>query len=282
MSAVIDEGIALAPSTDVDALLHYTRNTGVRPVIYTYEPPPGVPRSSGEVDSHTVTIHDARRVDGLRLDTSGFELLRHRSTLTEWASFQSKERVEAIDYPEVAAALKAHSGADKVLLFDHTLRDSTVETGEAALRAPVRRVHDDQTLQSAPDRIKRHLPPDEAARRLQRRFAIVNCWRPVGGPVLQTPLAVCDARTIDPDDLLVTDLVYPDWIGGIYSIAFNPRHLWYWYPRQTTTEATLIKVFDSATDGRARLSAHTAFDDPTSSATAPTRRSIEIRALIFW
>jgi hypothetical protein len=164
MSAVIDEENALASSTDVEAPLHYTRDTGVRPVIYTFEPPAGMPTSSGEVDSHTVTIHDARRVDGLRLDTSGFELLRHRSTLTEWASFQSKEEVEAIDYPEVAATLKAHTGADKVVLFDHTLRDSSVETGEAALRAPVRRVHDDQTFRSAPQRVHRHLPLEEAAR----------------------------------------------------------------------------------------------------------------------
>jgi hypothetical protein len=282
VSAVIDEEIARASSTDVAAVLNYTRNTGVRPVVYTYEPPPGVPSNSGEVDARTVTIHDARRVDGLRLDTSGFELLRHRSTLTEWTAFQSRATVEAIDYPEVAAALKAHTGADQVLLFDHTLRDSSVETGEAALRAPVRRVHDDQTFASAPDRVRKHLPPDDADRRLRRRFAIVNFWRPIGGPVLRAPLAVCDARTIDPDDLLATDLVYPDWTGGIYSIAFNPRHLWYWYPRQATTEATLVKVFDSATDGRARLSAHSAFDDPSSAAAAPPRRSIEIRSLIFW
>jgi hypothetical protein len=110
----------------------------------------------------------------------------------------------------------------------------------------------------------------------------VNVWRPIGGPVRRAPLAVCDARTIATADLLPTDLVYPNWTGEIYSIAFNPRHLWYWHPQQTTTEATLIKVFDSAIDGRVRLSAHTAFDDPTSSPAAPPRRSIEIRSLIFW
>ena len=77
MSAVIQES-DVDLSTDVEAVLNYTRNTGVRPVNYTFDPPPGVPRYSGEVDARTVTIHDARRVTGLGLDVSGFELIRHR------------------------------------------------------------------------------------------------------------------------------------------------------------------------------------------------------------
>jgi|SRR3569833_864 len=281
MSAVIAEQ-RVDVSTDVDAVLNYTRNTGVRPVNYTFDPPPGVPRYSGEVDARLVTIHDARRLGGFGIDISGFELIRHRSTLTDWATFGDREKVKAIDYPEVEAALKAHTHADKVVLFDHTLRDSTAIPGHAALREPVRRVHDDQTLASAPDRVRKHLSPEEAARRLQRRFAIVNFWRPVGGPVLRTPLAICDARTIAFEDLIPSDLVYPDWTGETYAVAFNPRHRWHWHPHQLPTEATLIKVYDSATDGTARLSAHTAFDDPGTRADAPARRSIEIRALIFW
>jgi hypothetical protein len=254
----------------------------VKPVNYTFDPPPGLPRNSGEVDARTVTIRNARGFRDLTLDVSGFETIRHRSTLTDWASFQSSERVKAIDYPEVEATLKSHTGADKVVIFDHTLRDSTIELGRAALREPVRRVHDDQTFESAPRRVARHLPPDEAAWRLQRRFAIVNFWRPVGGAVLRTPLAMCDARSIEPSDLIPSDLVYPDWVGETYAIAFNPRHRWYWYPQQTPAEATLLKVYDSATDGRSRMSAHTAFDDPASPPDAPPRRSIEIRSILFW
>jgi hypothetical protein len=281
MSAVIDE-VAADASTDVEAVLNYTRNTGERPVNYTFDPPPGVARSSGEIDARTVTIHDARRIRGLALDVSGFEMIPHRSTLTEWASFQDTDWVKTVDYPEVEAALLCRTGADKVVIFDHTLRDSTAPPGRPALREPVRRVHDDQTFDSAPRRVAKHLAPDEAAWRLRRRFAIVNFWRPIGGRVLQTPLAVCDARTIETADLLPSDLVYPDWTGETYAIAFNPRHRWYWYPRQTPTEATLLKIYDSATDGRARMTAHTAFDDPMSPREAPPRRSIELRSIIFW
>ena len=127
-----------------------------------------------------------------------------------------------------------------------------------------------------------HLPADEVEWRLRRRFAIINFWRPVTGPVLQTPLALCDARTIDPEDLIPSDLVYREWTGETYAMAYNPRHRWYWYPRQLPSEATLIKIYDSATNGPARLSAHTAFDDPSSASDAPARRSIEIRAIAFW
>ena len=281
MNAIIAER-PTGSEGDVRAVLNYTRNTGARPVNYTFDPPAGVPRYGGEVDARTVTIHNARGADGFGLDISGFELISHHSTLSEWVLYQDPERVKAVVYPEVQAALKARTGADKVLIFDHTLRDSDAQPGRATLREPVRRVHDDQTFGSAPGRVTRHLSQEEAARRLSKRFAIVNFWRPIGGPVLQAPLAVCDARSIERDDLLPSDLVYPDWTGETYAFAFNERHRWYWHPRQTSTEAVLLKIFDSATDGRARLTAHTAFDDPTGSADAPPRRSIELRSLIFW
>jgi hypothetical protein len=280
MNAVIKD-YSLDVCFDVQAILNYTRNNGHRPVNYTFDPPPGVPRNSGEIDARKVTIRDARRERGLWLDAAGFELIAHHGSLREMRQFQDAGAIRAIDYPEVESALKITTGAQKVVIFDHTLRDSTVVVGEPALREPVRRVHDDQTLASAPNRVRKHLPPEEAAWRMQRRFAIVNFWRPIGGPVLTTPLAICDARTIGTKDLLPSDLVYENWVGETYAVAYNPQHRWYWYPQQKPTEATLLKIYDSATDV-ARLTAHTAFDDPNSAPDAPPRRSIEIRALLFW
>jgi hypothetical protein len=282
MSAVVDRSYFENPVSDVRAVLNYTRLTGNRPVNYTFDPPPGVPRSSGELDPRLVTIHNARGYRDFDLDVSGFELIAHRSSLTDWSSFEDAHLVRAVDYPEVEAALKARTGAYKVVIFDHTLRDSSAIPGHAALREPVRRVHDDQTFDSAPRRVARHLSPEEAALRLKRRFAIVNFWRPVGASVEREPLAVCDARSIVLPDLIASDLVYPEWTGETYSIAFNARHRWYYYPHQTPAEATLLKIYDSATDGRARMTAHTAFDDPNTRPEAPARRSIEVRAILFW
>jgi hypothetical protein len=266
----------------VDAVVNYTRKTGVRPVNYTFDPPAGMLRNSGEVEPHVVRIRNARHARGLALDVSGFEMIRHRSSIADWRSFTDADRVKAIDYPEVEAALKHRTGADKVLIFDHTLRDSIAAPGRTALREPVRRVHDDQTLDSAPRRVARHLPREEAEWRLRQRFAIVNFWRPIGDCVRLAPLAVCDARTIDAADLIASDLVYPDWTGETYAVAYNPRHIWFWYPYQQPSEATLLKIYDSVADGPARLTAHTAFDDPASDPGAPPRRSIEIRAILFW
>ncbi len=272
---------ASAP-VSVETVLNYTRKTGVRPVGYTYDPPAGVPRYSGDVDARTVAVHNARLYDGFGLDASGFEQIRHRSAFVEWVEFQDSRLVEDVYYPEVVEAVRARTGARKVIVFDHTLRDSVAAPGNASLREPVRRVHDDQTFESAPKRLAKHLPADEAAAHLHRRFAIVNVWRPIGGPVQQAPLAMCDARSIEIQDLNPSDLVYRDWTGETYSFAYNPRHRWYWYPSQTPDEVTLLKIYDSRSEGVARLTAHTSFDDPSGPASPAPRRSIEVRALVIW
>ncbi len=35
-------------------------------------------------------------------------------------------------------------------------------------------------------------------------FLRSNVWRPLCGPVMDAPLAVCDARTLDPKDMTRT------------------------------------------------------------------------------
>lgn len=273
----------------VEAELNYTRNTGRRPVNYTYEPPPGVPRNSGEVDARRVRIRNARLAsteEGLSLDRSGFQLLQHRSSVAPLvngaADYADGARIRETYYPEVEAVLRDVTGAQRVLVFDHTLRDGTPDHPRAGIREPVLRVHDDQTFESAPRRVARHLSAEEAEWRLKRRFAIVNFWRPIGATVQRTPLAMCDARSIASADLLPSDLVYPDWTGETYAVAYNPQHRWYYVPQQRSDEVTLLKIYDSQTDGTARLTAHTAFEDPTTPSDAPPRRSIEVRTLVFW
>jgi hypothetical protein len=101
------------------------------------------------------------------------------------------------------------------------------------------------------------------------------------GPVLDSPLALCDAQSFTDDDLIATDLVYPHVRGETSSVEYNPRHRWYYFSEMQTDEVVLIRVHDSANDGRARLSFHTSFDNPLASG-APPRESIEARALVFF
>jgi hypothetical protein len=171
-----------------------------------------------------------------------------------------------------------------VIVFDHTIRrriPGATDRTAGIPRQPVPRVHNDYTVKSAPQRV-RDLLGEEASDLLRRRFSEINVWRPIRGPIQDAPLAVADARSVDSDDLVATDLIYPDRIGEIYYVKFNPSHRWFYAPAMQRNEVMLIKCFDSVNDGRARFVPHSAFVDPTAPAGAMPRESIELRTLLFF
>ena len=104
---------------------------------------------------------------------------------------------------------------------------------EEQRREPVRYMHNDYTELSGPRRVHDLLPPEEAERWAAHRFAIINVWRSIGPPVETTPLAFTDAQSLDERDLVATDLVYPDRVGEIYHLAFNPKQRWHYISRMT-------------------------------------------------
>lgn len=263
----------------VTAPLAYLAPTAEMPFTYTYEPPPGLPARRGEPDPRPVTIANGRSL-ATTLDREGFEL---RRAPTAVGDFYDAETVKRAYYPEIERLLKEATGAGEVLIFDHTVRNTAPEQQSGRrVRGPAARVHNDYTEASAPQRVRDLLPAAEAEARLARRYAEINVWRPIKGPVRTQPLALCDARSLDPADLVRTELRYPDRTGEIYTATFNPRHRWLYFPEMRADEVLLIKCFDSARDGRARLSVHTAFDDPSTPANAPPRESIEVRAFVFF
>ena len=79
-----------------------------------------------------------------------------------------------------------------------------------AVQTPVRSAHNDYTERSGPQRVVDLMGEQEAKTLLRHRYAIINVWKPIHGPVKQVPLAFCDARSIGSGQLLDTDLVYPD------------------------------------------------------------------------
>jgi hypothetical protein len=125
------------------------------------------------------------------------------------------------------------------------------------------------------------LLPDQAEELLRGRVQIINLWRPIRGPLRDAPLAVCDASSVKPEQLVPSDLIYRDRIGEIYSVTFDAQHRWYYVPEMQVDEVLLLKCYDSQTDGRARFAPHTAFEDPTTPPDAPPRESIELRTLVF-
>ena len=265
----------------VRAPLNYIVVTGEKPVAHIAAPGAGPTRRDAEYQEHAMAIHDGRAArDPFSLDAQGFALSRHDTAV---ADFYDAEEVRRVYYPEVERLVKNVTGAEKVVVFDHNVRSSDESMRrEKRVREPVRVVHNDYTVKSGPQRVRDLLPADEAQARLKHRFAMINVWRSIRGPVRRMPLALCDARSIAQNDLVATDLVYEGRTGEVYQTAFNPDHRWYYFPELARDEAVLIKCYDSMEDGRARFTAHTAFDDPTTPPDAPPRESIEARTLVFF
>jgi hypothetical protein len=277
MVAVLEQ--ETAPET-IEATVNYITNNGEKLFTYTGGPGSLDVRTGGTPDPRQVVMRNARLfADGSSLDREGFHFIRHD---TKVADFFDEDEIRRVYYPEMEAVVKAESGASRVLVFDHTLRTADDELRESKkIREVVRRAHNDYTEWSGPQRV-RDLVPDEAEELLKRRFAIVQVWRPIRHPVETHPLAICDARSISFDDFVISERRYPNRIGQTYAITYNPAHRWFWLPRMRRDEALVFKVYDSMKDGRARWSAHTAFDDPTSPPHARPRESIEIRTLAFF
>jgi hypothetical protein len=225
----------------------------------------------------SILIHDARAaLDPPSLNREGFALRRHATAV---ANFFDPAEVRSTYYPEVEQLLKDATGATRAFAFEHDVRCvATAERRVRGAREAVKVVHDDYTAKSAPERAHLYLP-DEAEALLQGPYAVINVWRPIKGPVLDTPLAVCDARTIAEEDLLPTEQGVKH---EVYLFNFSLSHRWYYFSAMSTSEVLLLKCFDSRFDGCARITAHSAFDLPAGSSQTASRQSIEVRALVFF
>ena len=267
------------PST-IEATLNYIVNDGNKVFTIVATPGGSDTRAGGTPDPRRVTIHNGRPHAGdFVLEREGFRFVRHDTGVKD---FYDEAEIKRVYYPEMEALIKAQSGARRVVVFDHTLRTADDELREfKKIREVVRRVHNDYTEWSAPQRV-RDILPDQAEELLKRRFAIIQVWRPIRHPVETYPLAMADARTLSPDDMVISERHAPGRIGQTYAISYNPEHKWFWFPRMRREEALVFKVFDSEKDGHARWTAHTAFDDPTTPPNARPRESIEIRTLAFF
>jgi hypothetical protein len=265
----------------VEGELNYLAPMSERPRYYAYEVAPGEQRSNMAHEAHRVHIRDMRPVASeIELDRQGFALVEHNTAVRD---FWDDDEVRRVYYPEAERFLAEKTGASRVFIFDHLQRrrvPGLTDRSAAGPRQPATRVHVDHTARSGPQRV-RDLMGDEAEELLKGRVQVINLWRPIRGPLQDAPLAVCDARTVDPADLVPSDLVYRERVGETYSVTFNPAHEWYYVPEMRRDQALLLKIADTKTDGRARFMPHTSFTDPTTPPDAFPRESIELRTLVF-
>jgi hypothetical protein len=273
----------------VTADLAFLAHTEAAPQTRIYPPSSGIATVRPPQERHSVTIGDARKMaNAPTLDEQGFAL---HSVPTAFKDFYDDDAVRSRYYPEVRTALRDLMGALEVIVFDHNVRSAArAARGELGVRVPVDQAHNDYTERSGP---KRKLEILEQAGRLDlkdHRVAFVNLWRPIVGPVWDNPLAVCDARTVQQEDLVATEIMHfgednlevPRHRGEIYSLRFNPAQRWFYFSEMQPSEALLLKNFDSRRDIRARYMPHTGFLNPLCPEQFTPRESIEARTLVVF
>ena len=134
--------------------------------------------------------------------------------------------------------------------------------------------HNDYTDWSGPTGFVNYCRPSEDL--LKKRFAIIiQVWRAINQPIQSNPLAIADAKSVEPDDLLIAERRYPHRVGQTYRLKYSPRHRWFYFPQMRRDEALVFKVYDSEKDGCALHAAHCVrgSDHAAGRAAAPEHRS---------
>lgn len=237
----------------------------------------------GNYRTHEVEVHDARvQLPEANLDREGFMLVPHRSCVDD---FYDDAVLRSTYHAELIGLLQRVTGARRVEVFDDTRRSSSAsKQREHGAREPANIVHNDYTHASGHRRLADLFEdsPEELRQLEQRRFAIINAWRPIGEPVLDHPLVLCDARTVRDGDLVPVERRGKDRIGELQVALHEPGQRWYYYPGMNRDEVLLFKTWDSTLDGRTRFTPHSSCKDLRAPPGAAPRESLETRCLVFF
>ncbi|KAL8784786.1 MAG: hypothetical protein Q9213_003766 [Squamulea squamosa] len=245
-----------------------------KPFNYVEQPPRGEPQRNYSDTTHEVTIQDIRSKEAtFNIDTHAFAAIQNVRSDASRATFEDDSAIKRIYYREVEQLLLQETGAKKILLFDHTIRLAT----PGATRAPVNRVHIDQTAPSAAQRVRFHLPPAEADEALKGRYRIINVWRPLNPPIVAYPLAFADSTSVPDEAMVGIEHRYPDRTGETAAVKYTEGQRWWYWSGMEEGERLLLQCFDSEKGARVP---HSAFVDPRSEE-GVGRESIEVRALVF-
>jgi hypothetical protein len=251
----------------------------------------GASLSTDGTEKHAVTIRNGRSVqDSFELDVHGFDVMDHPSAVED---FTAPAELESVYAPEVCRLVQEKLGADRVLSRGWELRRS-IDPGEHGAQPPAGGVHVDYAPDHVPGMVARayarHFPDGPGF----RRAVVTSTWRVFSPPPQDWPLALCDFRTLAPEDGAPTTAYFVDAlpedpfgpvehlkpVGSSWKVRHNPAHAWWYFPGMTRDEVLLIKLGD--TDRTvAWASPHAAFPDPTAHGAAP-RHSIEFRTFAYF
>lgn len=238
-------------------------------------------RSHMPLEEHPVRIEDVRpNLDDIGLEKSGFDLVE---SPTGVADFYDDAVVERDYYPEIEALVKQLTGAEKVLIVNHVARSDREDEKDGG--KPSYSAHLDYGDFTTREFATHALGEAEAEHWLKRRYLFMNLWRPIT-TVHRTPLAICDPRSLGPDDLHGSEVR-----GGLnnpdrpplygFNVSYNPAQRWVYAPQMRPEEIWAFKIHESDPD-RIGGVPHSAFNDPSAPPGAPPRESIEIRTISFF
>jgi len=265
-------------SGDVTAKLNYIKpDATIAPeVVYSGG---DAPQSYNEAYAFMdAPIYDGRaNSQDFDIHTQGFQLINRP---TKCSGFDNQETVEGPYYDEVKSIVRDVTGAKEVFVFDHIVRLGK----KNSRRKPAHHVHNDYSERTAHIRAEQRIGTARFAELKNRRMIQINVWRPLVERVQRSPLAFCDAMSIERKDLIPTSIIFPDTdhVGEIYALRKNPSQRWLYFSQMSHDEAVLIKGYDSLTDGTARFTPHTAFEYPDQDPAIGARKSIETRTFAFY
>ena len=232
-------------------------------------------------------IMDARALSNnsdetLSIHKQGFELVTFTPKHKE---FDDQDATSDFYYKEVEQLIKEKTGANHVFVFDHTVRKAI----PGSTRRPAHHIHNDYTHESGVRVAEESIDADSFTAMAGKRMIQINVWKSLNGTVRRSPLALCDASSIDEADLVKTQIhfqdsdgIYPETTGEIFALRQNPFQRWMYFPEITANEAILIKGYDTDLSGVARFTPHTAFEYPHQDESSKPRHSIEARAFAFF
>jgi len=285
----VQESAGTAQPRRVEGRINYIGGMTRRPRYYANDHS----RDELDLDPRSVPIADAcfpaavpDGSDGARpsLRREGYELFQHCSRVRD---FKNKAEVGASHSAEIEQLIREVAGADRVVVNSAgVLRfgENSPETGKHDNSLPARFIHVDISDSTARQFAARSEPREHGLR--IRRFAHYNVWRAFSPPPQDVPLAVCDARSVSPGDLVAADAVFdvagaPEWSFEGWVVRYNPSHRWSYFSGMSRDEVLVFKTNDS--DPREpHCVPHSAFDDPSCPQGAPPRSSIEMRAIAYW
>ena len=233
-------------------------------------------RTEGTFQRRSVTIRNGRRLEREpSLDDEGFLFARHTSMMQ---NFYDDGEIRRTYYPEMEALAKRLTCAGKVHVFDHTVRGKSGTRGTVEVELPSEMLHCDLTERAALETLQL-VAPEAMATLPQGRVMQLNLWRPIVGPLMTLPLAVCDGRSIAPESCVLTPLVRPDLSSEFLTLAHDPGQRWAYLPAMQTDEVIVLKNYDSD-PAMSPFCVHGAFVDPSAPSDAAPRESIEIRVFV--